>query len=48
MGKLTVAKVKSITEPGRYLSDMTLTKLLLSTGLAERATVHGIRSSFRE
>lgn len=31
----------------RELSDMTLTKLLRDTGLAERATVHGFRSSFR-
>ena len=29
------------------MSDMTLTKLLRSTGLAERATVHGFRSSFK-
>ena len=33
---------------GRPLSDMTLTKLLRDTGLAERATVHGFRSSFRD
>ena len=32
---------------GRMLSDMTLTKVLRSTGLAERATVHGFRTSFR-
>ncbi len=29
------------------LSDMTLTKILRSVGLAERATVHGFRSSFK-
>ena len=33
--------------PGRTLSDMTLTKILRSTGLADRATVHGFRTSFR-
>ena len=33
---------------GRQLSDMTLTKILRTTGLAERATVHGFRSSFRD
>ena len=27
---------------------MTLTKVLRTTGLAERATVHGFRSSFRD
>ena len=37
----------SPTIPGRGLSDMTLTKLLRSTGLAERATVHGFRTSFK-
>ena len=31
----------------RPLSDMTLTKLLRDTGLADRATVHGFRSAFR-
>ena len=31
---------------GRELSDMTLTKVLRDTGLAERATAHGFRSSF--
>ena len=35
------------SQRGRELSDMTLTKVLRSTGLAERATVHGFRSSFR-
>ena len=34
--------------PGRSLSDMTLTKILRTTGLAERATVHGFRSAFRD
>ena len=33
---------------GRPLSDMTLTKVLRDTGLAERATVHGFRSTFRD
>ncbi len=33
--------------PGRPLSDMTLTKILRATGLADRATVHGFRSSFK-
>ncbi len=33
--------------PGRGLSDMTLTKVLRSTGLADRATVHGFRTSFK-
>ena len=32
---------------GRILSDMTLTKVLRAHGLAERATVHGFRTSFR-
>ncbi len=32
---------------GFQMSDMTLTKILRSTGLAERATVHGFRSSFK-
>ena len=32
----------------RQLSDMTLTKILRTVGLAERATVHGFRSSFRD
>ena len=32
---------------GRELSDMTLTKLLRDLGLADRATVHGFRTSFR-
>ena len=33
---------------GKALSDMSLTKVLRDTGLAERATVHGFRSSFRD
>ena len=33
--------------PGRPLSDMTLTKVLRDTGLADRATVHGFRTAFR-
>ena len=32
---------------GRLLSDMSLTKVLRDTGLAERATVHGFRTCFR-
>ena len=32
---------------GSPLSDMTLTKVLRSVGLAERATAHGFRSSFK-
>ena len=32
---------------GKPLSDMSLTKVLRDTGLAERAVVHGFRSSFR-
>ena len=32
---------------GAGMSDMTLTKVLRSTGLAGRATVHGFRSSFK-
>ena len=38
----------SPTRPGRPLSDMALSKLLRTTGLAERATVHGFRSTFRD
>ena len=33
---------------GQPMSDMTLTKVLRDTGLADRATVHGFRSSFRD
>ena len=32
----------------RALSNMTLTKVLRDTGLADRATVHGFRSSLRD
>ena len=35
-------------KPGHPMSDMTLTKVLRTTGLAERATVHGFRSTFRD
>lgn len=35
-------------KPGQPMSDMTLTKVLRSTGLAERATIHGFRSAFRD
>ena len=38
----------SSTKPRSQLSDMTLTKVLRTTGLAERATVHGFRSTFRD
>ena len=37
----------SPTKAGRELSNMTLTKVLRTTGLAERATCHGFRTSFR-
>ena len=33
---------------GRPLSDMSLTKILRTTGLAEKTVVHGFRSSFRD
>ncbi len=33
---------------GRPLSDMALTRMLRATGLADRATIHGFRSSFRD
>ena len=33
--------------PGHMLSDMTLTKILRTVGLADRATVHGFRTSFK-
>ncbi len=36
------------TASGKTLSDMTLTKLIRDLGWADRCTVHGIRSSFRE
>ena len=38
----------SPTRGGRPLSDMTLMKTLRATGLAERTTVHGFRSAFRD
>ena len=38
----------SSTKPGTPMSDMTLTKVLRTTGLAEKATVHEFRSSFRD
>ena len=38
----------SPTRPCNAMSDMTLTKVLRATGLAETATVHGFRSSFRD
>ena len=37
----------SALKPGRALSDMTLTRLLRATDLADRATVHGFRTSFK-
>ena len=33
--------------PGSPMADMALMQVLRSTGLAERATVHGFRSSFK-
>ena len=38
----------SPVRPGKPLSDMTLTKILRDTGLAEKCVVHGFRSSFRD
>ena len=38
----------SPTRRGRQLSDMTLMKTLRTTGLADRTTVHGFRSAFRD
>ena len=38
----------SPARPRSPMSDMTLTKVLRNTGLADRATVHGFRSSFRD
>jgi integrase len=35
------------TKAGAPLSDMTLTKVLRDMGLAEKATAHGFRSSFK-
>ena len=37
----------SPVRPGLPLSDMSLTKVLRDTGLADRATVHGFRTCFR-
>ena len=37
----------SPAKPGQTLSDATLTKVLRTVGLADRATVHGFRASFR-
>ena len=37
----------SPTRAGRPMSDMTLTKVLRANGIADRATVHGFRSTFR-
>ena len=34
-------------KPGAQLSDMTLTKILRTTGLADKATIHGFRASLR-
>ena len=38
----------SSVKAGHPMSDMTLTQVLRKTGLAERSTVHGFRSSFRD
>ena len=38
----------SVLRPGKPLSDMTLTKVLRDNGLADRTTVHGLRSTFRD
>ena len=38
----------SPSRPGKPLSDMALTKVLRDNGLAERTTVHGFRSTFRD
>ena len=37
----------SNTRPHSPLSNMTLTKILRTSGLAEKTTVHGLRSAFR-
>ena len=37
----------SPSRPGKQLSNMALTKVLRDTGLADRATVHGMRAAFR-
>ena len=38
----------STVKAGYPMSDMTLTQVLRKTGLAERSTVHGFRSAFRD
>ena len=38
----------SPVKQGRLISDVTLTKILRTTGLAKRTTVHGFRSTFRD
>ena len=38
----------SALRPGKPLSDMTLTKVLRDNGLADKGTIHGSRSSFRD
>ena len=38
----------SSMRPGKPMSNMTLTKVLRDNGLADRTTVHGFRSSFRD
>lgn len=38
----------SPVKPGKPLSDMSLTKLLRDVGLAGKATIHGMRSAFRD
>ena len=38
----------SSVKPGHAMSDMTLTQVLRKTGLAQRSTVHGFRSAFRD
>ena len=47
LGDETELVFPSVLKPGSPMSDMTLTKVLRSTGLGERATVHGFRSSFK-
>ena len=37
----------SVRKRGGELSDMTLTKVLRDNGLADRATMHGFRTSFK-
>ena len=38
----------SPAKPGNPMSNMTLTKVLRTCGLADKATIHGFRSSFRD